>query len=178
MKALRPLIRFILAESRSIHYSKLVKDDISYLFQSDGTIHAVSLYADDGWDLLGKMDAHVYSMKRISQVPSTYESILALGGNENSVVIGVYDARIPDTKNRGKGFGRVMYEALLHEAFLAHGEFFFAPMSATGAGTTTTDARRVWSSLSREFPIQGDVIHIDRLPPVMGVMPTKKNASI
>ena len=57
MKALRPLIRLILAESRSIHYSKLVKDDISYLFQSDGTIHAVSLYADDGWELLGKMDA-------------------------------------------------------------------------------------------------------------------------
>ena len=178
MNELRPLIRLILKESSPSHVIKVVKDDISYLFETDGKVLAVKLYTDDGWEQVGLMDAMVYPMKRISNVQPTYESILSLGGGQDSVVIGVYDARIPDSKNRGKGFGRVMYEALLHEAFLAHGEFFFAPMSATGAGTTTADAKRVWSSLSREFPTQGDVIHIDRLPPVMGLIPTKKNPSI
>jgi hypothetical protein len=174
MKMLRPLIRKMIAESLDSHRIKVIDQDLSYLFQTDFQILVVKLYADDGWDLIGQMDAHVYPVTKLRRVPATFDSITSLGGDESSIVVGVYDSRIHDPKNRGRGLGRVMYEALLHEAFVEHGSFFFTSMEGTGAGTTTSDAKRVWSSLSRDFPVSGNVILIDRLPTVMGKIPTKK----
>ena len=176
MKLLESFVRRVLQEESSSHSVKEVNEELQYLIQQDSGIIAVTLYADDGWEQIGKMDSHWYPMSKI-QKNSCYEDILKLGGGKDpsETVLGVYDSRIENPQYRGKGYGRAMYEATIHEAFAAHGPFFFVPMECTGAGTTTSDALRVWSSLSRDFPSSGKVIYVNYQPTVVGVVPLQKN---
>ena len=144
---IRELVQEILVqESRGGFSRKTTAGGLMYLAQYDATAVAVSLYDETGEDIIGMMDARQYSMRRLRPDAGCDQDIVRLGGGPDSTIFGVYDSRIADPSNRGKGYGKLMYEICIYEIFSRHGGFFFVPMSCT-IGTTTGDAMRVWDSL-------------------------------
>jgi len=87
-----------------------------------------------------------------------------LGMGDRSPILNVYKTEILPS-HRGKGLGVAMYEALMAAAFDAKGPFFFVPSLCGGnIGCTSTDARRVWTSLAKRYPSSGWVIRVDARP--------------
>lgn len=90
-------------------------------------------------------------------------------------VLRVGHAFMDDEAYKGKGIGRAMYEAMMVEGFAVRetriggqpGPMFLVPDECGGAGNTSADAKRVWASLTRDYPSRGTSIRVDA-PPVIG----------
>jgi hypothetical protein len=74
----------------------------------------------------------------------------------------VYGAEILE-EHRGKHIGRSMYEAMMAEMFKQRGPFLFLPMRCGGSGTSA-DAMRVWQSLAKDYPTNGNVLAVVQRP--------------
>jgi hypothetical protein len=145
----------------------------------------IAVYA--GSTRIAHMDAYwAYSMRAIEgreeevkqrgRGRSCATDLRALGAEgKYPNVLAVSHAFITDDAHKGKGVGRAMYEAMMAEGFAVRqsriggqpGPMFFIPDECSGAGNTSAEARRVWTSLVRDYPSQGTSIRVDA-PPVVG----------
>jgi len=82
----------------------------------------------------------------------------------NTRALQVFKAFITDETKHNLGIGKAMYVAMMDEWFKMVGPFLFMPMSCGGASGTSSDAQRVWASLTREFPSSGDVVAVLKRP--------------
>lgn len=60
---------------------------------------------------------------------------------------------------RGTGIGSLLYRKALR-SLSRQGSFYFMPWSCLAVGGTTSDAGRVWTSLKRTWPSEGDVLYV------------------
>ena len=75
----------------------------------------------------------------------------------------VNNAWIKNPENRGKGYGKQIYKAFIDKAVeysRSYGGVFIGAHHCTIGSGTSDDAKRVWSSLAREYNSSGDVIFI------------------
>lgn len=80
--------------------------------------------------------------------------------------LAVYKAFITVEEHQHKGIGKRMYLALMADWFQRVGPYIFLPYYCSGSGGTSTDAKRVWDSLAREFPSKGHAVAVLRAPKV------------
>lgn len=62
---------------------------------------------------------------------------------------------------RGRGFGKGLYEAAFKALATRHGPVLVGPMACTSLGTTTQDAKHVWESLKAQYPHHGSVFYLE-----------------
>ena len=75
----------------------------------------------------------------------------------------VANAWIHDEANRGKGHGKEIYRAFIDKAVeysKNYGGVFIGAHHCTLGSGTSSDAKRLWKSLTREYTSSGDVIFI------------------
>lgn len=75
----------------------------------------------------------------------------------------VANAWISDEKNRGKGHGKEIYKAFINKATeysKNYGGVFIGAHHCTIGSGTSSDAKRLWASLTRDYISSGDVIFV------------------
>jgi len=75
----------------------------------------------------------------------------------------VENAWITNPESRGQGHGKEIYKAFINKAVeysKTYGGVFIAAHHCTIGSGTSSDAKRVWKSLSKEYTSSGDVIFI------------------
>ena len=75
----------------------------------------------------------------------------------------INNAWIKNPENRGKGYGKEIYKAFIDQAVeysKNYGGVFIGAHHCTIGSGTSSDAKRVWASLAREYNSSGDVIFI------------------
>jgi hypothetical protein len=71
----------------------------------------------------------------------------------------VHYTEIPDLANRGKGLGKIMYEAALEELARKNGPSYAGPANC-GFATVSDAAQHVWNSIRGKHTHAGDVIFV------------------
>lgn len=81
----------------------------------------------------------------------------------NTRALKVFGAFITDETKHGLGIGKAMYLAIMKEWYAKVGPFLFMPMECDGSGTSKM-AKRVWTSLARQFPSSGEIVAVVKRP--------------
>lgn len=69
-----------------------------------------------------------------------------------------------DDSLHNQGIGRAMYQAAMAEGFRLKGPILFTNTECMIGSGTSSMAKRVWSSLARQYPSSGDVVAVLRAP--------------
>ena len=162
-----------LAEERDIDLSK-----VKFKVRSSSDMVAVEMLY--GGKRIGGMNAHNVRYPEEQACPTDVTALakrfpeLIKGEWERSdgevwrsiTALAVFKAFITTEEFRGLGLGKRMYKTLMRAWFKKVGPFLFMPYKCDGGSGTSTDAMRVWHSLSKEFPSSGDVVAVMKNPHV------------
>ena len=147
----------------------LLEDEgIKVKYRARSSSYGVALAVYYGRTKIGGMNAHPSH-----GIPDQCAGDVALlrekfpqveSGFRNPNMLSVYQAFLTDETKHGRGIGKAMYLALMSEWFKRVGPYLFMPMSCGFGSGTSPDAKRVWASLSRQFPSSGDVVAVLKRP--------------